>query len=298
MRSDRCARPPRAACSVAVTLLVCGLGGACVPTGDVGSVDGGKRQGADVGGIVTEAEPGLELGPLLGGRRLVATPSAGRYASLLDARQRRFLSWEQTLSESIHGGAMLDLREDGSARGCVWSTIHRASATGRYASRDGEFHRSDDDEVRRLGMRGRWSRPPQNSAASVELTVVDPTGCEPGPAAHEPPAPIVLHCYRVESGGGLPLAALVCLVEASDLAVDTVSMLLADTPRSGSWALREDLSHRSTLSIPDGVRPWLVLGSAPGLRIQHRDDREGDPPRVTLEPFAVEAPAEDRAARL
>jgi hypothetical protein len=246
---------------------------------------------------VKEASAELDFGPLLGGRRQVATPVAGRYASVLDASQHRFLTWERTLSQSIHGGAMLDLRGDGSALGCAWSTIHRESATGRYASPDGEFHRSADDEVRRLGMRGRWSHPSEGGAAVVELGMVDPSSCELGPAAHEPPQPIVLHCYSVRPGGGLPLAALVCRVEPSDPAVDTVSMLLADTPRSGSWALREDLSRRSTLPIPAGVRPWLVLGSAPGLRIQHRDDREGDPPRVTLEAFAVEVPAADRAAR-
>src|SRR5690606_41855463 len=68
--------------------------------------------------ISAELEAHLELGALVGGRRSITTPTPGRYASLLRASQRRFITMEHTVAESIDGGASIELHPDGRVEAC------------------------------------------------------------------------------------------------------------------------------------------------------------------------------------
>jgi hypothetical protein len=189
---------------------------------------------------------------------------------------------------------MLELAEDGGAKGCAWSEAHDDSSKSKYATPDGKPSRNESDDEQRFGMRGTWKA--ERTGIVVEMDAVEYRNCEVGPGATEPSTPIQMHCFALDAGDGLPVAAMACRVDETSRAIDAVAMLLADTPRSGSWDLREDLAKRGPDTTPVDAKPWLLLGADPGLHIEH-DDGPREPLNVELEARSVTVPVGETPTR-
>src|SRR5690606_5957923 len=147
--------------------------------------------------ISAELEAHLELGALVGGRRSITTPTPGRYASLLRASQRRFITMEHTVAESIDGGASIELHPDGRVEACFWATARSGGSISRFASRDGEDHHNQSEHRQRLGARGSWRAEPDASSVIVRLDALQWRTCQAGAEAWQPPAPIELPCHAL-----------------------------------------------------------------------------------------------------
>lgn len=230
----------------------------------------------------------VDFGPLLGGRHEIQIPTAGTYGSTLRASQRRFLTMERTVLRRIDGGALLTLESDGRAHGCFWAEIDARGTTSRHASESGKHEVREHHEDVRLGVQGRWSPQADRNSARVVLDRFAVRSCVLGPDDRTLD-PLTLDCVAV-TADALPTPAIVCSIEGTRAGPERVAMLLADTPRDGSWDLREDLDHRSRLELGEDVRPWLLLGAGAQLRILHRDSRTREPLVVTFERHAVRMP--------
>jgi hypothetical protein len=240
-------------------------------------------------GIVERGKAAIEpvphvpgLGPLVGGHVPKDSAKPGAYAMQIGARQHRFITMEHTISDSIDGGAVLTLRDDRSVEACVWWTLLSTGSIGKYASKTGKATSTESEQTRRTGARGQWREDTTLGAVVVTLDRVAHGNCEVSPGAVASPAPIQLSCWAVPAGGQLPVDATACRIDTDWDAGEKVAMLLVDTERAGSWALREDLAHRDELDAPADARPWLLLSPTPGVRIRHDDDRSTSPLRVEL----------------
>jgi hypothetical protein len=294
---------PRRLLLASAVLLACGHGDEAAPAGEqqppvraaasaeeaAGEPGLGARL-VERGRKVAAQAPNLEFSETFGGRPVTHAPEPGRYATALTARQHRFLTMEITLTHSIAGGASLELDDDGGLAGCVWAQTHDASSVGKYASRDGKPSHRDDKNDYRLGLGGTWALDETGHAAVLTVTKLDDRDCVLGPDARALPDPFVLHCYGLDPSPVIPVATLACRLDSDWPSAERVALLLAETPRAGAWALREDIAGRSTFELPDGTRPWLLLGASPGLTIRHDDDRARDPMRLGFSAAPVVTP--------
>lgn len=236
---------------------------------------------------IPDHRPIIELGPLVGGARRLSTPIAGRYASSIIASQSVSLG-EFTLGESVDGGASLELREDGSAHACVWTTSTDSGSMSEFVSDDRRPHNNRTTDTYRLGMRGTWVADSEASQATVQFTTRDHRTCEPNAKAPVISTPSIMTCHALTAGGGLPVAALICR-QAGDF--HEVAMALEPSPRSGPWVTRDDVAARHPPSFGPEVEPWLLLGT-PGLRITaHNADNQGKALSVKLLAADVPTPS-------
>lgn len=232
--------------------------------------------------------PTLDLGPLIGRPRELTTPTAGRYALSLQAKQHRFVTMEITIDSSVNGGASIDLREDGTVHACFWGTDRSSGSISKYASDDGQHHHNETNTSFRMGMWGTWTAEPEAARATLQLTSVDHRSCERSDAAIER-SPVIMTCHAIAAGDGLPVPAIICRFPADQHRLEQLAMALVDHPRSGPWAIREDSTGRYPQAFGDDVQPWLLLGS-PGLLVRAQDRREGQPIDVTLTEADVQTP--------
>ncbi|MEZ4453190.1 MAG: hypothetical protein R3B09_27255 [Nannocystaceae bacterium] len=180
-----------------------------------------------------EAVDAIDLGPLVGGRRRLEAPKAGRYAARIRGSQRRYITMEHSIDESIDGGAAIDLRPDGAVHACFWGSRNSVGAVSRFASRDGRNHRNENASSFRLGARGTWTSEPGARRAIVRLETFAWNRCDPDAEAWSPPTPAEMTCHALAPGGELRGAALVCRPPAEPRRIDEVSMALEPSPRSG-----------------------------------------------------------------
>lgn len=237
---------------------------------------------------VAKPQGAHDFGPLLGGRRVTHRPVAGDYAGGLVASQSRFITTEIKVGRSIAGGTALQLGTDGTVRGCIWSKTIEHSSRSKYVSDDGKHHVDDNESALQLGVEGSWKA--EGDAVAITLTRLDHRSCA-RTDARDALTPVALHCVALDVGDGMPVAGIACRVDTPLDRAQAVAMLLAESPRAGAWALREDLEQRGNpLQLAADARPWLLMGAAPGLRVDHDDPRGGDAPRVTFEAAPVIAP--------
>lgn len=233
------------------------------------------------------AQPESRLNLDLAARELT-TPTAGRYALALQAKQTRFVSTEIRLDSSIQGGASIELRDDGSVHACFWGTARSSGSIGEYASNDRQHHYNETNIPFRQGMWGTWVAEPEVARATLQLTSVDYHSCERSDAAVQL-SPAVFTCHAIAAGEGVPVPAIICRFPADQHRVRQLAMVLEDHPRAGPWIIREDPTARHPRAFAKDVQPWLLLGS-PGLQVRARDLREREPIEVTLVEEDVQTP--------
>jgi hypothetical protein len=229
------------------------------------------------------------LGPLLGGSVVVRSPQLGRWAASVKFDQHRFITTEHTVSSNITGSVVLRLHAGGHASACVLASEASASAMGHYQSRDGEDHYDSSEHAVIVGMTGSWRGVENGPEIEVVFDRMNWSGCQVDPnveAFAQPP----LRCIGFAANDKVPRDALLCEVPEALHPLATLSLLIGDSPRAGSWAQRFDPSgHGAPAPVagPDG--PWLLLGLDPGLALRSRDhDRDAEP--LTIEQAEVRDP--------
>jgi hypothetical protein len=235
------------------------------------------------------AERSRFLGPLLGGTVVVHSPQLGRWAASVDFDQHRFITIEHTVSSRITGRVVLRLDAGGHASACALASEASESALGRYQASDGKDHHNSSEHAVIVGMIGTWRGVASGPEIEVVFDRMSWSSCEVDPNAEafaQPP----LHCVGFAANTKVPRDALLCQVPEALHPLATLSLLIGDSPRAGSWAQRFDPSgHGESPPAAGPAGPWLLLGADPGLALRTRDhDRDAEP--LTIEQSEVRDP--------
>ena len=223
-----------------------------------------------------------ELGPMLGAEGHSSTPSAGTFAAAYDYGMSKYPTMEIFISRRVRGRARLELAADGSASACFGVAVDETFSESEYSSRDGKDHDSEEHERRLLGARGQWSA--REGKAQVTLERVWPDSCE---LRDDAPrfGPLELECVALAANERLPSEALACRLVRADSMLEELALNPSDTERAGPYTMQiEPMGHIN----PELGRPWLILGSAPGLHVRSDDDRWAETPKVDFEARAVD----------
>ncbi|MBW2279072.1 MAG: lipocalin family protein [Deltaproteobacteria bacterium] len=197
-----------------------------------------------------------ELGPMLGKKVVTSAPVAGSYAASYEYRMDKFPTMEINVSRKISGRARLELKADGSVDGCIGVAGDRHFSESKYSSRDGKHHTRDEDDYWLAGVQGKWE--PKKDKALLRISRYWRDSCDTSNGEGEIMGALELECVAL---------------------IDEIAINPADTERSGPFTLQvEPRGHIS----PDTGRPWLLLGAAPGLKVESVDDRHADNPVVTF----------------
>jgi hypothetical protein len=242
--------------------------------------------------VFVEAQPAENtraLGPLLGGSVVVRSPQLGRWAASVDFDQHRFVTMEHTVSNHITGSAVLRLHAGGHASACALASEASASAVSHFQSSDGKDHHGSSEHAVLVGMTGSWRGVANGPEIEVVFDRMNWSGCQVDPnqeAFAQPP----LRCFGFAANAKVPRDALLCEVPEALHPLATLSLLIGDSPRAGSWAQRFDPSgHGEPPPAAGPAGPWLLLGLDPGIALRSRDhDRDAEP--LTIEQAEVRDP--------
>jgi hypothetical protein len=242
--------------------------------------------------VFVEAQPTENtraLGPLLGGSVVVRSPQLGRWAASVDFDQHRFVTMEHTVSNHITGSAVLRLHAGGHASACALASEASASAVSHFQSSDGKDHHGSSEHAVLVGMTGSWRGVANGPEIEVVFDRMNWSGCQVDPnqeAFAQPP----LRCFGFVANAKVPRDALLCEVPEALHPLVTLSLLIGDSPRAGSWAQRfEPSGHGEPPPAAGPAGPWLLLGLDPGIALRSRDhDRDAEP--LTIEPADVRDP--------
>jgi hypothetical protein len=192
----------------------------------------------------------------------------GSYALKLSVSVHAYITMEHDIWEGIAGELKLSVEPDGTFRGCLKHTRSSGSAVSRYASDDGENHRSEHTDEVTAGIQGSWVQ--AGEWMTLTLATVTWSSCDrdaPSTAASGS-----LRCLGLGPGGVLPVASLGCLVsEPSSGSIERLTLPIGPV----------DPAPRRPDLYPDAQR-WLLLG-APTLTADWRDSGHGGTPTVTFE---------------
>lgn len=247
--------------------------------------------GGDAHAEATPATGALDLGRLLGRRTDARLPAAGRYAGALHASQRRFITRERTSGRRIEAGLVVELQEDGRASGCGWADTTDRGSTSKYASRDGKAHSTESETSLRIGLDGSWVPAPAGDAALITFDRLSNATCDLK-SPYVAPSPVTLTCYGLSADSALPVDGIACRLETSHSTLELAGLLLAGTDRDGAWDLHRDLGRGPRSPRPEGAKPWIILGSEPGLMVTHNDRRRTDGITLNLGATVVAAPSD------
>jgi hypothetical protein len=229
-----------------------------------------------------------DLGPLLGGVVIERAPTPGRWSSRVQFHQHRFVTMEHTIENGISGSAVLRLGDDGVARACFEFRDTSTSDISHFQANDGKDHHYEDDHSMVVGMSGSWALDGKGPEILVTFDRMTWRTCEVDPAT-EPFARPPLRCFGFAANAKVPGDALLCDVPEELDWIAKLSLLTADSPRAGSWWLRNDPSLREPPVT--GATPRLVLGAEPGFEMQASDtDRDAEPLTIAVKPVADPKP--------
>jgi len=233
--------------------------------------DGPPRKVRNTYRRVSEAE----LGPMLGKRQVISAPVAGAYAAAYDYRMTKYPTMEIYVRRSIGGRARLELGTDGQVEGCIGVASGRYHSESRYSSVDGKDHTEEDEDRWLVGLRGSWRVEQERALVRIDRFWADT--CDTSAGEGDVRGPIELDCVTVAPNERLPVRTLTCRVTGDFRLLEEICLNPADTERAGPFTLQ--IEPRGRLS-PDTGRPWLLLGAAPGLKVESRDDRDAKTPVV------------------
>jgi hypothetical protein len=218
-----------------------------------------------------------ELGPMLGQDIDTSTPTAGAYSASYDFAMNKLPTMEITIDRHILGAAKLVLADDGTVEGCFGVANERAFSESKYSSRDGKHHSTREVDRHLFGVRGEWNA----SGADVLVTATRfwKDSCATSVGDGDIRGPVELHCTAIASNDALPVATLACRVAKGDWLLNDIAINPADTERAGPYTLQEEPMGRVST---DAGRPWLMLGSAPGLHVKSEDGRRTHTPEVSF----------------
>lgn len=229
-----------------------------------------------------------DFGPLFGARITRFTPGAGRFAVAFAYTRHKLPTMEITSTEGIGGSAVLNLESDGQATLCVGMRETSTFTASEYAP--GGARRDARDVRRLLAWSGRWAtgaRDLPDGGVSLTFDRAVWNTCDfsaPESRAYPIPAFTVV-CAGLRANDRLPVDALACRLDGPLRQLDPLALNPADAHRAGPYTLQlEPMGH---LRVEPGV-PWLLLGSAGGLRVVSADDRDAGSPKVTFTREAVQ----------
>ena len=108
------------------------------------------------------AVPTLDGEPVAFAEWMGAVPltaaAPGDYALTLSASSHAFITMERTIWEGVSGTVSLSVAADGTFSGCIEAERSSGGSVSRFASRDGESHRSESKNDYHAGFRGTWAQ--------------------------------------------------------------------------------------------------------------------------------------------
>ena len=273
------------AASSSLLALALTLVGACTSKGTQTQLEPASEPASEPDPVIVEPSPNenrRELSPLLGGSVVVHSPTPGRWASRVDFDQHYYVTMEHVIRNSMRGSAVLRLDDDGHARACFETVKYDSSDMSHYQAQDHKDHHYANEFAMVVGMSGTWSRP---SADAPEIEVrfdrMNWRTCEVDPT-REPFEQPALRCVAVAANAKIPSEALLCQVPKELHEAAKLALLIADSPRAGSWDQRFEPSGHG-VAPPEDALPWLLLGAEPGFELAAKDhDRDAEPLTIVV----------------
>lgn len=196
----------------------------------------------------------------------------GDYVLKLSASSKAFITMERDIWEGVKGTLSLSVVPGGAFTGCLQFERSSGGSVSRYASHDGEYHRSEHTDEQQISFKGSWTMAGEWMRLTLEGSAWNT--CEPEAEHH--PVTGSLRCLGMGPGGVLPVAALGCVVaDSSAVSLATVTLPLGvpdPTPRPPD--------------LHPPAQKWLLVGS-PGLEVDWRyRDSASAVPTLRMEPLA------------
>lgn len=200
----------------------------------------------------------LDLREELGSVTASPRVASGTYELSLNYTWRGYISMERVILRSTRGELRVTLTDDGVLDGELHTESKRSSSVSRHASHDGKHHTNTlpprKKDVKPIS--GVWEQ--QAEYATLTIQTYTYTANPQSPVTPEPP--LTLSCWTL-NGPKFPTPTLACRPSMSDDAFGLLREMSVAATRT--TPLPSAMVNEARMA----ETPWLLLGAAPGLRL-------------------------------